>query len=180
MAQASTSHIDDGRAARDPVSGPYPSGETMVGISTQPGYPDGRGDTDLAHEPWDAAAARIVGRTIFGAYFIYNGINHFVNHRQMTEHARSKGVPAPGFAVAASGLMILAGGIAIATGVHARLGAGLITGFLLSVSPQMHAFWRDTDPQERMNDNINFGKNMALLGAALLAGGGRPVTGLEH
>jgi hypothetical protein len=31
----------------------------------------------------------------------------------------------------------------------------------------MHDFWRIEDPNQRMNDMVNFAKNMALLGAAL-------------
>jgi hypothetical protein len=30
----------------------------------------------------------------------------------------------------------------------------------------MHDFWRREDPNQRMNDMINFTKNMALLGGA--------------
>jgi hypothetical protein len=45
----------------------------------------------------------------------------------------------------------------------------LIASFLLGVSPQMHAFWKETDPQQRMSEMVNFTKNMALVGASLLA-----------
>jgi len=39
-------------------------------------------------------------------------------------------------------------------------------GFLAGVSPIMHDFWRMEDPNQRMNDMINFTKNMAWLGGA--------------
>jgi putative oxidoreductase len=55
--------------------------------------------------------------------------------------------------------------------VRPKLGAGLITTFLLGVSPIMHAFWKDTDPQEQMHDMVDFTKNMALVGGAMLAAG---------
>lgn len=42
-----------------------------------------------------------------------------------------------------------------------------LLGFLAGVSPLMHDFWRDEDPQARMNNMINFLKNMALAGGAL-------------
>ena len=32
----------------------------------------------------------------------------------------------------------------------------------------MHNFWSVQDPQQKMGDQINFFKNMALLGAALM------------
>jgi hypothetical protein len=31
----------------------------------------------------------------------------------------------------------------------------------------MHNFWAIEDPKQRMNDMVNFSKNMALLGSAL-------------
>ncbi len=42
-----------------------------------------------------------------------------------------------------------------------------IIGFLGVVSPVIHDFWRAEDPQQRMNDMINFYKNIALLGSGL-------------
>ncbi len=32
----------------------------------------------------------------------------------------------------------------------------------------MHAFWKIKDPMEKMRDSINFQKNVALMGAALM------------
>jgi hypothetical protein len=32
----------------------------------------------------------------------------------------------------------------------------------------MHRFWADKDPQAKINNLVNFQKNVALLGAALL------------
>jgi putative oxidoreductase len=78
-------------------------------------------------------------------------------------------VPAPEAAVAGSGLLLLGGGLSILTGAVPKVGAGLIATFLLGVSPRMHAFWREQDPQQRMNEMVNFTKNMALVGASLLA-----------
>jgi putative oxidoreductase len=114
-------------------------------------------------------AAFLAGRAMFGGYFLYNGINHYVNRGALTEYARSKGVPAPGIAVAASGLLIVAGGLSLLLGTRPKVGAGLISSFLLGVSPQMHAFWKESDPAQRMQEMVNFTKNMALVGASLIA-----------
>jgi putative oxidoreductase len=67
--------------------------------------------------------------------------------------------------------LILAGGLSVVTGAQPKVGAALITTFLLGVSPQMHAFWKEQDPQQRMHEMVNFTKNMALVGASLLAAG---------
>ena len=41
----------------------------------------------------------VLGRAIFGGYFLYNGINHFINESMMSQYAASKGVAAPDAAV---------------------------------------------------------------------------------
>jgi uncharacterized membrane protein YphA (DoxX/SURF4 family) len=116
-------------------------------------------------------AAHLAGRAIFGGYFLYNGINHFKSRGMLAGYARSKNVPAADAAVIGSGLMLVAGGISLLAGMRPKLGSASVAGFLLGVSPMMHAYWNETDPQQRMNEMINFTKNMALVGGALLAAG---------
>jgi putative oxidoreductase len=152
-----------------PASGPFPPSAAEI-----------RGQGELAHPEerehikgigrWLSAerAALLFGRAVFGGYFLYNGINHFVNHRMMTDYARSKGVPLPGTAVATSGAIIVLGGLSILSGTRPKVGASLVTTFLVAVSPQMHAFWRLSEQAERMQEMVNFTKNAALIGAAAL------------
>lgn len=109
----------------------------------------------------------LLGRLLFGGFFLYNGINHFKERKQLAQYAGSKHVPMAELAVTASGVALLGGGASILLGVKPKLGALAIIGFLASVSPTMHDFWRAEDPNQRMNDMINFSKNMALLGAGL-------------
>jgi uncharacterized membrane protein YphA (DoxX/SURF4 family) len=109
----------------------------------------------------------LIGRLLFGGYFMYGGINHFRNHPAMTQYASSKKVPRPEIAVAASGAMLLAGGASIAAGIRPHYGAAAIVAFLGAVSPAMHDFWRAEDPNQKMSDTVHFGKNLALLGGAL-------------
>src|SRR2546421_11793503 len=109
----------------------------------------------------------LIGRLIFGGYFIYNGINHFKQTETRAQYAGAKKVPRPREAVMATGAMMLLGGTSILLGIKPKLGGAAIIGFLAGVSPIMHDFWRAEDPNQRMNDMINFSKNMALLGGAL-------------
>jgi hypothetical protein len=51
--------------------------------------------------------------------------------------------------------------------VKPKLGAAALIGFLAGVSPIMHDFWREQDPNKRMEDMIQFTKNMALLGGTM-------------
>jgi putative oxidoreductase len=109
----------------------------------------------------------LFGRVIFGGYFVYNGINHFLNEKMMSQYAASKGVAAPDAAVTSSGALLAAGGLSVLAGVQPKRGLGAIIAFLVPVTLQMHRFWEETEPERRMNETINFGKNLALIGAAL-------------
>ena|SRR5579884_896684 len=110
----------------------------------------------------------LLGRAIFGGYFLYNGINHYLNRETMSQYAGAKGVASPDAAVAASGAMLIAGGLSVLTGLKPRQGLAAIVGFLIPVSLQMHRFWEEQDPQRHMAEMVNFTKNMALVGAALM------------
>ena len=110
----------------------------------------------------------LLGRAIFGGYFLYNGVNHFVHREMMSRYAAAKGVASPDAAVTTSGAMLVAGGVSVLTGLNPRQGLAAIIGFLIPVSLQMHRFWDEPNPERRMAEMINFSKNMALVGAALM------------
>jgi uncharacterized membrane protein YphA (DoxX/SURF4 family) len=171
MPENVTTRVEDVRGSGVyPATGPFPKGQATVRSPAAFAHPEERQPT---RRTWPAleTAALLAGRAIFGGYFLYNGINHFLNRKMLVDYARSKGVPAPDLAVSASGLLILAGGVSILTGIQPKIGAALISTFLLGVSPQMHAFWNEDNAQQRMNEMVNFTKNMALIGGALLAAG---------
>ena len=112
-------------------------------------------------------AAFLIGRLVFGGFFLYNGINHLKQRKQLGQYAESKNVPMAEVTVAATGVVLIAGGASILLGVKPKLGTAAVAGFLAGVSPVMHNFWSMQDPQQRMSEMINFTKNMALLGSAL-------------
>ena len=109
----------------------------------------------------------LIGRLIFGGFFINSGISHLKDRKSMAAYARAKGVPEPELAVTLSAVPLLVGGASILLGVKPKLGAVALLGFLAGVSPIMHDFWRDEDPQTRMNNMVMFMKNVALAGGAL-------------
>jgi uncharacterized membrane protein YphA (DoxX/SURF4 family) len=100
--------------------------------------------------------------------FISSGVSHLTKLEAMTGYAQYKKVPAAKFSVLLSGLMILIGGLYIAFGVYADLGALLIALFLIPTSFLMHAFWKETDATAKQNETIGFFKDLSLAGAALI------------
>lgn len=109
----------------------------------------------------------LLGRLLFGGYFVMAGINHFKQTGQLSQYASSKGVPKPDIAVRATGTMLITGGTSILLGIKPKIGTAVVIGFLAGVSPVMHKFWADKEPEQRMNNMINFTKNMALVGGAM-------------
>ena len=109
----------------------------------------------------------LIGRLLFAGFFINSGINHLQKRREIAEYARAKGVPKPELAVTLSAIPLLVGGASVMLGVKPKLGAMALLGFLAGVSPVMHDFWRNQDPDERNTNMIMFMKNMALAGGAL-------------
>src|SRR6266516_2353434 len=110
----------------------------------------------------------VLGRVIFGGFFAYNGINHFMHQKSMSQYAGAKGVPAAESAVPATGAMLIAGGASIMAGLKPRQGLAAVIGVLIPVTLQMHRFWEEQDPNQRLAEMINFNKNFALVGAALM------------
>ena len=108
----------------------------------------------------------LLGRVLFGGFFIYSGIRHFQHLDMMAGFSGSKGVPAPKLAVRVSGLLILFGGLSILLGIRPFVGVAMITLFLFPVTFWIHNYWDDEDPMTRINNEVNFLKNLALLGAA--------------
>jgi uncharacterized membrane protein YphA (DoxX/SURF4 family) len=110
----------------------------------------------------------LIGRILFVVLFLGSGFAHLTQTQAMAGYASSKGVPAAKLATQASGVMIIIGAVMLLLGVWADLGALLLVVFLLPTAVLMHAFWKETDAQAKQLEMIQFQKDMALGGAALL------------
>jgi putative oxidoreductase len=116
-------------------------------------------------------AVFLVGRLVFGGYFMFAGVNHFTKRKMGAGYAAAKNVPQPDAAVIATGALLLAGGASIVLGLKPKLGALALVTFLAVVSPVMHDFWNSQDPMQRQFEMVHFMQNLALLGGALALAG---------
>ncbi|MFG2292581.1 DoxX family protein [Streptomyces sp. NPDC048603] len=110
----------------------------------------------------------LIGRVLFTVLFLASAMGHLTQTKAMAGYAASKGVPMPAAATLGSGLLMAAGGLMVLLGVWADLGALALAAFCFPTALVMHAFWRESDPQNRMTERIHFLKDMALGGAALV------------
>ena len=112
------------------------------------------------------AYVSLLGRIFYSAIFIMSGPNHF--KAATIGYAAAQGVPLASIAVPLSGVIALLGGLSIALGYRAKLGAWLIVLFLVPVTLMLHRFWGVSDPQVAGLQLAMFMKNLSLLGTALI------------
>ena len=111
----------------------------------------------------------LAGRILFSIMFFESGIkSHFLGRKDAAAYARQYRAPLPELTVPATGVIIAAGSIMVTLGAWGDLGALLIAAFLVAVTPMMHAFWRESEPMTKQLQQINFLKNVSLLGGALV------------
>lgn len=115
----------------------------------------------------------LAGRILFAVAFATAGVGHFRKRQMLAGYMRSSGgVPtalqsAADAAVVGTGLMLLAGSVMVAAGIYADVGALLLVAFLVPTTLLMHAFWKETDPMQRQQQQSAFIRNVAYLGASL-------------
>jgi putative oxidoreductase len=107
-----------------------------------------------------------LGRILFALIFLQTVTNHF--DPQTIGYAAQAGVPLAQFLVPLSGVMAVLGGLSVAAGYRARLGALLLAVFLVPVTLALHNFWALTDPMGAQLQQAMFMKNVSILGGALL------------
>jgi putative oxidoreductase len=129
------------------------------------------GSTTISNRAQEArsvpkSAVVLLGRFFFVLIFVMSGFNHF--SKQTIGYAAAQGVPLASVAVPLSGVLALLGGLSILMGYRAKLGAWLITLFLIPVTLTMHKFWGISDPTMAQMQMAHFMKNVSMLGGALL------------
>jgi len=106
----------------------------------------------------------LVARILLAAMFLLSGINHLTKLGAMTGYAQFKKVPAPKAAVTVSGVLLVLGGLSVALGAWADLGAAVLAALSIVMGLKMHAFWAETDPQAKQMEMVAFLKNLSMAG----------------
>jgi putative oxidoreductase len=109
-----------------------------------------------------------IGKILFGGFFVWNGIEHFTNIKNLTGYAKHKKIPAAREMVYLSGVLLLLGGFSIIFEKIVVLGILILIIFMVSVTFSAHRFWQVKEPTEKMNEKVAFMKNMALIGALIM------------
>lgn len=108
----------------------------------------------------------LLGRIFYVAIFLVATPGHF--SKGTIAYAASHGVPMANILVPAAGVVALVGALSVLLGFRAKFGAFLLMLFLVPVTVMMHNFWAVSDAQAAQMQQINFLKNLSMIGAALL------------
>jgi putative oxidoreductase len=110
----------------------------------------------------------LVGRIMFVVLFANSAYSHITQAEAMSGYAAGKGVPQAKLATLASGVLMAIGSLMVLLGIWMDLGALLLAIFLIPTAVLMHPFWKESDAQGKQVERIQFQKDIALAGAALL------------
>jgi putative oxidoreductase len=109
----------------------------------------------------------LVGRAALAAIFIVSGWGKLTGFSGTVGYIASKGLPIPPVLAALAVAMELGGGILLLVGLKARWVAFAFVGFLIVITPIFHNFW-DVPAAQAQMQQINFMKNLAILGGMLM------------
>ena len=110
----------------------------------------------------------LVCQIVLGAYFFFAGVKHFTKAKDLIGYASFKKVPMPAAAVYASGVVLVLGGLGIATQQQLFWSYSLLAITLVAFAVTIHTFWNVSDAQAKMQDTIQFQKNIAIAAALLM------------
>ncbi|WP_424013811.1 DoxX family protein [Halorubrum xinjiangense] len=112
-------------------------------------------------------APSLLGRSLYGGVLAYMAVDGFKNNDKRVAVAEEKGVPMPDVLVPFVTGMLLFANLGIVLWRLPRAAAGALVVFFLGTTPAIHDFWT-MEGKERHGNKINFLKNLALLGGAIV------------
>lgn len=108
-----------------------------------------------------------IGRALYSGVLAYMAVDGFKNNEKRVEVAQEKGVPMPDVMVPAATALLLVANVGLLLWKYPRASAVALIVFFLGTTPQIHDFW-NMEGKERNANKINFCKNLALLGGAIV------------
>jgi putative oxidoreductase len=124
--------------------------------------------------------APLLGRILLAQIFLLSGLNKIGAWEQTAGYMASKNMPLVPFFLVAAILFEVGGGLSVALGYKARLGAAALVVFLIPTTLIFHNFWA-LQGMEQQVQMIMFMKNLAILGGLLLViGFGPGPLSLDH
>ncbi|MEP9383732.1 DoxX family protein [Nocardioides sp. KR10-350] len=129
--------------------------------------------------------SRLIARPLMSSIFVVGPINALKNaeaHAKKAEPitgplvqaAQKAGVPVqhdPKTMVRINAGVQLLGAVGLITGKFPRLSSALLAGSLVPTTLAGHRFWEESDPAAKKMQQIQFAKNLSLIGGLIIAAG---------
>lgn len=115
-----------------------------------------------------AGLVLLAGRILFSVMFLVSGVGHLTRGQMMVGYARSKAFPLAAVSGWPTGLYLLVGALSVALGIWPDVGALLLALFVTVSAFYFHNFWAVEDPETRQTEQLNFFRNITLLGASIV------------
>jgi len=111
--------------------------------------------------------AALLGRILLAGIFVISGFGKITGFEGTADQIASKGLPLPQVLTAIAILIEFVGGLAIVAGWKTRWAALAFIVFMIVITPIFHGYWA-APPDQVMDQQINFMKNVSILGGSLL------------
>jgi len=111
--------------------------------------------------------AALLGRILLAGIFVISGFQKITGFGDTVGSIADKGLPLPQVLAVIAILIECVGGLAIIAGWKTRWAAAAFIVFLIVITPIFHGYWA-SPPDQMMEQQINFMKNVAILGGSLL------------
>ncbi|HTD20213.1 MAG TPA: DoxX family protein [Ktedonobacteraceae bacterium] len=111
---------------------------------------------------------RTLSRMLLAGIFIAGGFDAFAKPGGRVDKVASSGIPEPEQAVKLNGAAMVIGGTALALNIAPKAAAVLLIGSLIPTTFVGHPFWKESETAARKNQQVQFLKNLGLIGGLLL------------
>jgi putative oxidoreductase len=114
-----------------------------------------------------SAILALLGRVLLASIFVYSGFGKITDFQGTAGYIASAGLPIPQFLAVGAIIVEFIVGLALLIGFRARWAALVLVVFLIVITPIFHNFW-SVSPADAMSQQINFIKNIAIMGGMLM------------
>ena len=111
---------------------------------------------------------KTLGQLLLGSIFIVGGASAFAEPGGRVQKVEAAGLPQPRQATILNGGVMVVAGAALAADVLPKLSATALLGSLAVTTLVGHPFWKEETPAGRAAQQVQFFKNLSLLGGLLL------------
>ncbi|MCW2613730.1 MAG: hypothetical protein JWN08_724 [Frankiales bacterium] len=111
---------------------------------------------------------RALARPLLAGTYVLGGISTLRTPGPRVEKVRAAGLTEPDKLVRANATAMVVAGLALATGRLPRLSSLVLAGSMVPTTWVGHPFWAETDRAARSAQQVQFVKNLSLIGGLLM------------